>query len=46
MAALYREGEVLAQESNGSRVHLEVRIPESLKGQLEGRPGIEIQARN
>ena len=46
MAALHREGEVLAQESDGSRVHLEVRIPESLRGRLEQRPGIEIQMRN
>ncbi len=44
MAALYREGEVLGQESNGSRVEVEVRIPESLKGRLEQKPGIEILA--
>jgi GTP-binding protein HflX len=44
MATLYREGEVLGQESNGSRVVVEVRIPESLKGRLEQKPGIEILA--
>jgi GTP-binding protein HflX len=44
MATLYREGEVLGQESNGSRVEVEVRIPESLMGRLEQKPGIEILA--
>ena len=44
MATLYREGEVLGQESIGSRVEVEVRIPESLKGRLEQKPGIEILA--
>ncbi len=44
IATLYREGEVLGQESNGSRVEVEVRIPESLKGRLEQKPGIEILA--
>jgi GTP-binding protein HflX len=42
MATLYREGEVLSQKPNGSRVEVEVRIPESLKGRLERKPGIEI----
>ncbi len=44
MAFLHREGEVLAQKSNGSRVEVEVRIAESLRGRLEQRPGVEIMA--
>jgi len=44
MAALYREGEVMAQKSVGDRVEVEVRIPESLKGRLQGKPGIQILA--
>jgi GTP-binding protein HflX len=42
LASLHREGEVMAQKSNGSRVEVEARIPEALRGQLEGRAGIEI----
>jgi 50S ribosomal subunit-associated GTPase HflX len=42
MAALYREGEVVSQESKGSQVEVDVRIPDSLKGQLQQRPGIRI----
>jgi GTP-binding protein HflX len=42
MAALYREGEVLAQEAKGSRVEVEARIPRSLQGRLEQRPGIQV----
>jgi GTP-binding protein HflX len=44
MATLHREGEVMGQRSNGSRVEVEVRIPESLKGRLERKPGVEILA--
>jgi len=44
MATLYREGEVLGQKPNGSRVEVDVRVPESLKGRLEQKPGIEILA--
>jgi len=44
MATLYREGEVLGQKPSGSRVEVDVRIPESLKGRLEQKPGIEILA--
>ena len=42
MASLYREGEVVSQESKGSQVEVDVRIPDSLKGQLEQRPGIRV----
>jgi GTP-binding protein HflX len=42
MASLYREGEVVSQESKGSQVEVDVRIPDSLKGQLERRPGIRV----
>jgi GTP-binding protein HflX len=44
MAVLHREGEVMTQRSNGSRVEMEVRIPESLVGRLEQRTGIEISS--
>jgi len=43
MALLYREGEVLSQNSKGQRIEVEVRVPESLKGRLERKPGIEIR---
>ncbi|MCJ7629319.1 MAG: GTPase HflX, partial [Longimicrobiales bacterium] len=42
MAAIYREGEVLSQRSDGSRVEIEARIPKALKGRLEQNPGIEF----
>ena len=42
MAALHREGEVLTQRANGSRVEVEVRIPAALEGRLEQKPGVEI----
>ncbi len=44
MASLYREGEVLDQKPNGARVEVEVRIPQSLKGRLEQKPGVEVLA--
>jgi GTP-binding protein HflX len=44
VAALYREGEVMGQKPNGSRIEVEARIPESLKGRLEQMPGIEVLA--
>jgi GTP-binding protein HflX len=44
MAALFREGEVISQKPNGSRVEVEARIPQSLLGRLERKPGIEILA--
>jgi GTPase len=42
LAALHREGEVLAQREDGSGVEMDVRVPESLAGRLRQRPGIEI----
>jgi GTP-binding protein HflX len=42
MAALHREGEVVAQTPNGSRVEVEVRVPASLEGRLERDPGIQF----
>jgi GTP-binding protein HflX len=42
LAALYREGEVIGQEEKGTRVEVEVRIPEALRGRLAGKPGIEL----
>ncbi len=44
MATLHREGEVVSQQSNGSQVEVEARIPASLRGRLEQRPGIRILA--
>jgi GTP-binding protein HflX len=44
IAALHREGEVIGQQPNGSRVEVEVRMPESLKGRLERKPGVKILA--
>jgi hypothetical protein len=46
MAALHREGEVLAQRSNGSQVEMEVRLPASFEGRLERRPGVRILTSN
>jgi len=42
MAALYREGEVLGQRANGSRVEIEVRLPASFEGRLVQRPGVQV----
>jgi GTPase len=42
LATLHREGEVLAQRENGSRVEVDVRVSVSLAGRLQQRPGIEI----
>jgi GTP-binding protein HflX len=42
MAALHREGEVLAQNANGSRVEVDVRIPPALEGRLGSIPGIHL----
>ena len=43
LATLYREGEVLDQKENGSRMEVEVRLPIALQGKLRERPGIEIR---
>ena len=42
LATLHREGEVLGQQENGSRVEVDVRVPLSLAGRLQQRPGVEI----
>jgi GTP-binding protein HflX len=42
LAFLHREGEVVAQKSNGSRVEVEARVPDALRGRLERRAGVEI----
>jgi GTP-binding protein HflX len=42
LASIHREGEVLAQRSNGSRVELEARVSKALRGQLERKPGVNI----
>lgn len=43
LATLYREGEVLAQRGEGSRVEVEVRMPVAMVGRIESRKGVEIQ---
>ncbi len=43
LAALHREGEVLGQSENGTRMEVEVRLPEASLGRLQGRPGVEIR---
>lgn len=42
LATLYREGEVLAQKGNGSRVEVQVRLPTPWIGRLAEKDGIEI----
>jgi GTP-binding protein HflX len=42
MAALHREGEVLAQNPNGSRVEVDVRIPPAMEGRLGRMPDIQL----
>jgi GTP-binding protein HflX len=43
LATLYRIGEVLAQRGKGSRVEVDVRLPNAMVGHIENRSGIEIQ---
>lgn len=43
LATLHREGEVLTQRGNGSRVEVEARIPTALVGRLEGMADIQIR---
>ena len=45
LAALYREGEVLARRGNGTKVEVDVRLPVAFLGRLLGRDGIEILER-
>jgi len=42
LAAVHREGEVMALERNGVRLHLTARIPESLIGRLRKEPDVEL----
>jgi GTPase len=42
LAALHREGEVMAMERNGVRLHLTARIPEALVGRLRQDPNVEL----
>jgi GTP-binding protein HflX len=43
LAALHREGEVLAQKGNGTRVEVEVRLPQAELARLSRKPGIQLQ---
>jgi GTP-binding protein HflX len=45
LAALYREGEVLARRGNGTKVEVDVRLPAAFLGRLLGREGIEVLER-
>ncbi len=42
IAALHREGEVLDQRGNGTRIQLVARIPESLLGRLRQEPEVTL----
>ncbi|MBW3534985.1 MAG: GTPase HflX [Gemmatimonadetes bacterium] len=42
LAQLYREGEVLSREDQGSGIDLTVRIPSALLGKLRQREGLDI----
>ena len=42
LAAVHREGEVLEQHENGSRIRLTVRLPESLLGRLRREPQVSL----
>ncbi len=43
LAEIYRDGEVLEREDEGSEVRVRVRLPASAIGRLRSRPGITIQ---
>jgi GTP-binding protein HflX len=43
LAALHREGEVLTQKGNGTRVEVEVRLPQAELARLSRKPGIQLQ---
>lgn len=43
LATLHREGEVLSQRGEGSRVEVEVRLPAPLVGRLGAKPEVHIQ---
>ena len=42
LASLYREGEVLHREDNGTEVAVRARLPAALLGRLRGRRGVRI----
>jgi GTP-binding protein HflX len=42
LAALYREGEVLGREDNGTVIEIRARVPDALLGQLRKREGIHV----
>ncbi len=42
LAAVHREGEVLEQRENGSRIRLTARLPESLVGRLRREPQVSL----
>lgn len=43
IAALHREAEVIERTSEGTRVRVEARVPDALKGWLAGRPDVTIE---
>jgi GTPase len=43
IAALYREAEVIERTSEGTRVRVEARVPDALKGWLSGRPDVTVE---
>ena len=42
LAEIYREGEVLDREDEGTGISLRARLPEALLGRLRQQPGVEI----
>jgi len=42
LATLYREGEVLSREDNGTTIDIRARLPKPTLGRLSQRPGIEV----
>ncbi len=42
IAAVHREGEVLDQRDNGTRIHLVARVPEALLGRLRQEPEVTL----
>jgi GTPase len=42
LAEIYREGEVMAREDEGSSITLRARLPAAALGRLKGRPGVSF----
>lgn len=42
LAEVYREGEVLEREQNGTEIEMTVRLPEEVVGRLRGREGVAV----